>query len=202
MLKTKHLTEEHKRNISKALKGRMPKFIPNNIGKHLSVATEFKNGHPQSNTGRTHFKKGCKLTEEAKSNISKRLMGNKYSLGYKHTLETRIKDSEARKGVKHWNWQGGINPINDTIRKSFEFRIWREAVFTRDSYTCQKCGRLGGEERSHHIKNFAQYPELRFAIDNGITLCKKCHQEFHRIYGKKNNTKEQLEEFLENSFLK
>jgi len=37
---------------------------------------------------------------------------------------------------------------------------------------------------------------IRFAIDNGITLCKECHQSFHKKYGKKNNTKEQLEKIL------
>lgn len=31
---------------------------------------------------------------------------------------------------------------------------------------------------------------------NGITLSKKAHKEFHHIYGTKNNTKEQLIEFL------
>jgi len=48
---------------------------------------------------------------------------------------------------------------------------------------------------SHHIKNFAQYPELRFVTDNGITMCRKHHQEFHKIYGRKNNNEEQLKEF-------
>jgi len=99
-------------------------------------------------------------------------------------------------GEKHPNWKGGITPINDTVRHSIEFRLWREAVFARDNWTCQKCKEKGGELHPHHIQNFAQYPELRFAIDNGITFCKKCHKLFHKIFGQRNNTKKQLEEFI------
>jgi len=50
--------------------------------------------------------------------------------------------------------------------------------------------------RAHHINNFAEFSELRFAIDNGITLSEKAHIEFHKKYGFKNNTKEQLYEFI------
>ena len=62
----------------------------------------------------------------------------------------------------------------------------------------KKTGISGGELVVHHINNFADFPELRTAIDNGITLSKKAHQDFHKIYGVRNNTKEQLEEFLNN----
>jgi len=57
-------------------------------------------------------------------------------------------------------------------------------------------GKQGGYLHPHHIKNFAEYPELRFAIDNGITFRKGCHEEFHKIYGRTHNTREQLDEFL------
>jgi hypothetical protein len=54
----------------------------------------------------------------------------------------------------------------------------------------------GGKLHPHHIQNFAKFPELRFAIDNGITLSDKAHWEFHKKYGKHNNNREQMKEFL------
>ena len=93
-------------------------------------------------------------------------------------------------------WKGGISHPNRLIRAGKNFRLWREAVFARDNWTCQKTETKGGKLHPHHIQNFAQFPELRFAIDNGITLSEKAHKEFHKIYGKNNNTREQLEEFL------
>ena len=38
--------------------------------------------------------------------------------------------------------------------------------------------------------------DLTLDIDNGITLSESAHKEFHKIYGKKNNTKAQIDEFL------
>ena len=100
------------------------------------------------------------------------------------------------KGEKAPGWIDGRTPENHRIRNGIETRLWRETVFSRDNYTCQKYGIRGGKLEAHHIKNFADYPELRFAIDNGITLSEKAHDEFHKIYGKRNNTMEQLKEFL------
>ena len=100
-------------------------------------------------------------------------------------------------GKNNPNWRGGTTPENIKIRTSIEYRLWREAIFARDNWICQKTGIKGGKLNPHHIKNFSKYPELRFAIDNGITLSEKAHKEFHKKYGIKNNTREQLIEFLD-----
>lgn len=111
------------------------------------------------------------------------------------TIETRKKISKALTGKNNGNYKGGITPFNKIDRRGIEMKLWREAVYERDNWICQKCKIRGLKLRSHHIQNFAQFPELRFAIDNGITFCEKCHQKFHKIYGIKNNNKEQVIEF-------
>ena len=117
-------------------------------------------------------------------------------LGKFHSEETRKKMSESLRGCKCYSWKGGISSINNTIRRGIEYRLWRESVFARDNWTCQKCKIKGGYLHSHHINNFAEIIELRTSIENGITFCKECHMTFHNKYGRKNNTREQVEEFL------
>ena len=65
------------------------------------------------------------------------------------------------------------------IRNSGDYSEWRTAVFERDDYTCQICGQHGGKLNAHHIERFADNPDKRLDIDNGITLCEKCHKKVH-----------------------
>lgn len=91
-----------------------------------------------------------------------------------------ISENSGVKGVNHPLWKGGVTKINEKIRKSFEYKLWREAVFKRDNYTCVWClekEKVSGKLNADHIKPFAHYPELRFAIDNGRTLCVECHKK-------------------------
>lgn len=56
---------------------------------------------------------------------------------------------------------------------------WVNAVISRDKETCQHCGVTGVELHAHHIKSFKDYPALRFEIENGLTLCFRCHWNVH-----------------------
>jgi len=98
--------------------------------------------------------------------------------------------SENQRGENANNWQGG------TIDKrlSVEYKMWRLAVLEHDDFTCQQCNQRGGKLVSHHINSFKRFPELRFNVDNGATLCRSCHitgdAAFHRLYGIKDFTEE------------
>lgn len=122
-------------------------------------------------------------SQETKDKIRKSLMGR--NKGVKRNPEIGIKISNSRKGIPPWNkgfcgekasnWQGGKSSKNMLIRRTIEYKLWRKAVFYRDNYTCIWCGSKTDIE-ADHIKPFAKFPELRFAIDNGRTLCHDCHK--------------------------
>lgn len=126
---------------------------------------------------------GSKHSKEHKEKISIGNIGKKRPKSMEHrkklsdgfSIEMRRKISESKKGENNPNWKGGITPINKAVRMSMEYKLWRKAVFERDNYTCIWCG-FKGTVHADHIKPFALYPELRFAIDNGRTLCVTCHK--------------------------
>lgn len=134
------------------------------------------------------FAKGIKNPKVAEAN-KKRIWTDEsreksrisHNPGVPLTVEVRKKMSEAvKKRVaegRHHNYKGGITPKNRAIRRSIDYRLWREAIFARDNFTCQECEQRGGSLHAHHIKPFAYFPELRFAIDNGLTLCVECHEK-------------------------
>lgn len=119
-----------------------------------------------------------------------RMIGNKINVGRRHlnrkspppmTHEVRerirktlIKNRHAVAEKNHF-WKGGVTPMNIRLRASGRYKLWRTRVFERDDYTCQMCSVRGGKLEADHIKQFAFYPDVRFDVDNGRTLCHDCH---------------------------
>lgn len=141
---------------------------------------------------------GFKLSEESKLKHSEKMKalyaaGHNFRNGKKHSEETKKSMSEKKiqnpinywlgkkrpeiGGENHYNWKGGITPINAQIRNSTEYKNFRNSVFIRDNYTCVICGQIGGRLNVDHIKPFSKFPELRLDINNGRTLCYECHKK-------------------------
>lgn len=108
---------------------------------------------------------------------------------------------DMQSGEFHYNWQGGISSERDKYKISVDYQRWRDNVFKRDNYTCQCCGKTNTYIEAHHLWNYADYPELRTNITNGITLCFDCHSvnakgSFHNLYTQFHNTPDQLNEYI------
>jgi len=78
--------------------------------------------------------------------------------------------------IKSWDKRGRTLPKDKRNRGIAKLKNWRVAVFERDNYTCQNCNIRGGNLEAHHKKQWAKYPDLRYKIDNGVTLCYECHK--------------------------
>ncbi len=143
---------------------------------------------------RKSHKKGYKLSVETRAKMSLAKKGNKYTLGI--APWNKGKKYPQISGEKHFNWKGGITTSNRMIRRSLEYKLWKEAVFKRDDYTCSWCGARNNKGlgksikiEADHIKPFSHYPELRFSIDNGRTLCVDCHSKTDTYKGRSNYKK-------------
>ena len=103
------------------------------------------------------------------------LLGN--SLGEKHLYCSKMcKDSCPVYRAMGGKYRKIKSP------KNFRLPKWAKLVKERDEYTCQKCGSKENLQ-AHHVRPVATHPELSEDVDNGLTLCKKCHSEAHNQEG-------------------
>lgn len=124
-------------------------------------------------------------------------------------LETNYLKDYANKGCKkcfgmslrgknHHNWNSDLTEKERnsrlTERNKPEYGVWKRLVFKRDNNTCQITGKKG-KICAHHLECFHANKELRTTVDNGITLLQSVHDLFHHLYGTRNNTKKQFQEF-------
>ena len=145
-------------------KKRSSKFCSKKCGyKHRNLKTSAV----CKNCGKSMLVPPCIL--KRRSYCSRSCMGTHYSL-----YKTRENSP---------SWKGGIKKDRDR-RKSYDGVVWRKAVFKRDNYMCKICGERGGYIEADHIKPYALFPELRFDVSNGRTLCRECHKNT-QTYGSK-----------------
>lgn len=78
----------------------------------------------------------------------------------------------------HWK---DLKRVVQWERCQAEYKEWRKAVYARDDWTCHECGKRGGKLHVHHVFSFADFPEHRLEVWNGVTLCYDCHAAIHPI---------------------
>jgi hypothetical protein len=202
-----------RRTISEAISGvKHP-----NYGKHPKDFFKWNGKHPFQN--KTHnsatkrkmsyVKKGKKLSNEHRKKLSLALMGrtspnkgkkaskatreklSRTRKGRKHSADIKLKISLSQQGPKGSNWQGGIYPLHESIRKIPKYKKWRLNCFERDNWTCQHCNRRGGNLCVDHIVSYSKIFRDNFIttrakaercsqlwdVDNGRTLCVCCHKK-------------------------
>lgn len=95
---------------------------------------------------------------------------------YSHSPQTK----EAIRCGHLTNGRPRKSAVSYLERRSARYAQWRKSVFERDNYRCQDCGARSScgnrvEIQAHHLKEFSVHPELRYHVENGITLCRPCH---------------------------
>lgn len=204
----KYMTDEHKKKISESCKKNgVGKWM---IGKKPSLENIEKRrnsmkGYNPSQETREKLRMamlGKKLSHETIEKLKKSHTGIKYinrKSPKPFSIEHRIKIGKYSTGELNHNWKGGITPLRKQIRENFRYRQWRSDVFQRDNYTCILCNQKGGILNADHIKPFsliitengiksiedAIICEELWNINNGRTLCVKCHRATE-TYGNRN----------------
>lgn len=93
------------------------------------------------------------------------------------TGEFQRNRSAMLQGIPVEEWEGFTTPENQRLVASPEYREWKKAVYDRDNHTCQLCHKTQCPIAAHHIYMKAKYPDRVLDVNNGITLCDKCHHK-------------------------
>ena len=198
-LKGHNLSEETRKKISESRKGQKPSEATR---KKLSIAGMGRKLSEESKRKISEFHTGRPVSKETRKKISESEKGKYIS------EEIRLKMSESHLGEKNYNWRGGVSSLSQMIRKCATYKLWQQAVFHKDKFQCQDCGKIGGDLHAHHNYSFhklmkdyniqslgqAVRTEELWDINNGITLCIKCHKKRH----KRNQSHEKIENLLDN----
>ena len=182
------MSEEFCKKLSKSQKGHI---VSLETRKKISDYNKRVGKKPPTHDGML----GKHHTEKTKEIIRAKNKGKRYGV---FTEEGRKKLSIYHSGDKCIFWKGGITKLRAKIYNSYEYKEWRKNVFIRDEYTCVLCKVKNGNGKeiylqADHIKPFSLFPELRFNIDNGQTLCKNCHNK---------KTVEQMKIYWSNQYFK
>jgi len=119
------------------------------------------------------------------------------------TLSNLLRDGRCRNCINEENT--GTNNANydpsltDEERENKRIDVvgfqWSKKIKDRDEYICQIC-EDNRDVVAHHIYSYKEHKDKRIDLNNGVTLCRECHSDFHRHYGYGNNNLDQFLTYL------
>jgi len=132
------------------------------------------------NKGLKNYLKGKELSEETKKKMSLAQKGRIHTEQAKE--KNRIAHLGLNAGEKNWHWITDRTQLKQRSPRgwdgklSYEYLAWMKGVKNRDGWKCQIANSdCSGRLEAHHILSWRDYPELRYQINNGITLCQSHH---------------------------
>lgn len=150
--------------------------------------------------GKTPWNKGIKLSENPKNKNMGFQKGNtnyknpkvqatQFKKGISASPETQLKKGHIksekwyesmrnRTGEKNPAWKGGLEFRKPSEHKHLcsKYKEWMLSVKKRDNWKCKIANEdCHGNLEAHHILGWIDYPELRYELNNGITLCHAHH---------------------------
>ncbi len=161
------LSKEHKKKLSLS---RMGHFVSEETKRKIGLA----------NKGKEVSKEVRKLRSE----ILKGKLGRNKGKHWKVKDTSKMHHTSWNKGLKgflagegHYNWIKDRSKLaKHQERNDMAYKEWRLQVYKRDNFKCrienQDCS---GRIIAHHILPWSDFPELRYNINNGITLCQAHH---------------------------
>lgn len=143
---------------------------------------------------------GLKHNKEIQQKATKNRIGksrpkSKEIMKYRHlfnpeslandSMKLKQRTAKLNKFGKDANaWTGSTNSTERTLASGRDdYKNLRKQVFARDNYCCVLCN-TKGYLHMDHIKEWLNYPELRYDINNCRTLCPPCHRKTDN-YGSK-----------------
>ena len=130
---------------------------------------------------------GYKHTEETKIKIglNNKRLGTKHTqetkdkirlsrIGYKMSQTTKEKISMANRGANNYQWIKDRTLLKDDHKdRGGQFhKEWSKNVRNRDNWSCRIADiNCDGKVVAHHILPWRDFLELRYEVNNGITLC-------------------------------
>lgn len=135
--------------------------------------------------------KGKHHSDEHKLKISIAVSGKNhpnYGIHFSEEFKQILSDAHKGKmcGADNPNYNPNLTDEERIYKRdTIQNTQWTLSIKKRDDFICQKCHVRGGNIIAHHIFGYSVYVNARYDIDNGITLCKNCHAEFHHLYGYK-----------------